>query len=68
MYDFLSRTVKDQATKVGYITELERAGCEILSDCCTCLTPLISKENVDAVTTNSIKGSILSQKFKWCRH
>ena len=54
---FCPRTVKDQATKVGYITELERAGCEILSDCCTCLTPLISKENVDAVTTNSIKGA-----------
>ena len=54
---FCPRTVKDQATKVGYISELERAGCEILSDCCTCLTPLISKENVDAVTTNSIKGA-----------
>ena len=54
---FCPRTVKDQATKVGYITELERAGCEILSDCCTCLTPLISKENVDSVTTNSIKGA-----------
>ena len=54
---FCPRTVKDQATKIGYISELERAGCEILSDCCTCLTPLISKENVDAVTTNSIKGA-----------
>ena len=54
---FCPRTVKNQATKVGYISELERAGCEILADCCTCLTPLISKENVDAVTTNSIKGA-----------
>ena len=54
---FCPRTVKDQATKVGYVAELERAGCEILADCCTCLTPLISKENVDAVTTNSIKGA-----------
>ena len=54
---FCPRTVKDQATKLGYVGELERAGCEILSDCCTCLTPLISKENVDAVTTNSIKGA-----------
>ena len=54
---FCPRTVKDQATKVGYISELERAGCEILSDCCTCLTPLISKDHVDAVTTNSIKGA-----------
>ena len=54
---FCPRTVKDQATKLGYIGELERAGCEILSDCCTCLTPLISKDHVDAVTTNSIKGA-----------
>ncbi|MDH3312639.1 MAG: aconitase X catalytic domain-containing protein [Nitrosopumilus sp.] len=54
---FCPRTVKEQAKKIGYITELERAGCEILSDCCTCLTPLINKENVDAVTTNSIKGA-----------
>ena len=54
---FLPRTVKEQAQKIGYISELERAGCEILSDCCTCLTPLISKDDVDAVTTNSIKGA-----------
>ena len=54
---FCPRTVKQQAREIGYINELERAGCEILSDCCTCLTPLINKDNVDAVTTNSIKGA-----------
>jgi len=54
---FLPRTVKEQARKIGYTNELEQAGCEILSDCCTCLSPLISKDNVDAVTTNSIKGA-----------
>jgi len=54
---FTPRTVKEQARKIGYTNELERAGCEILSDCCTCLTPLINKDNVDAVTTNSIKGA-----------
>ena len=54
---FCPRTVKEQARKIGYINELERAGCEILSDCCTCLSPLINKDNVDAVTTNSIKGA-----------
>ena len=54
---FLPRTVKEQARKIGYINELERAGCEILSDCCTCLTPLINKDEVDSVTTNSIKGA-----------
>jgi len=54
---FMPRTVKEQARKIGYTNELERAGCEILSDCCTCLTPLINKDSVDAVTTNSIKGA-----------
>ena len=54
---FTPRIVKDQAKKIGYVNELERAGCEILSDCCTCLTPLINKDNVDSVTTNSIKGA-----------
>ena len=54
---FTPRTVKEQANKIGYTNELKRAGCEILSDCCTCLTPLIDKDNVDAVTTNSIKGA-----------
>jgi len=54
---FCPRTVKEQAKKIGYTNELERAGCEILSDCCTCLTPLINKDDVDAVTTNSVKGA-----------
>ncbi|NIM25434.1 MAG: DUF521 domain-containing protein [Nitrososphaeria archaeon] len=54
---FCPRAVKEQATKLGHTNELERAGCEILSDCCTCLTPLIKKDEVDAVTTNSIKGA-----------
>jgi len=54
---FCPRVVKEQARKIGYTNELERAGCEILSDCCTCLTPLINKDEVDAVTTNSIKGA-----------
>jgi len=54
---FCPRTVKEQARNIGYTNKLERAGCEILSDCCTCLTPLINKNDVDAVTTNSIKGA-----------
>ena len=38
-------------------SQLESAGCELLSDCCTCLTPLVTKKDVDSVTTNSIKGA-----------
>ena len=54
---FCPRTIQNQARKLGYAQELEGAGCEILSDCCICLTPLIDKKNVDGVTTNSIKGA-----------
>ena len=54
---FCPRVVQQQARKLAYTNELERAGCEILSDCCTCLTPLIDKKDVDSVTTNSIKGA-----------
>lgn len=54
---FCPRAVQNQARKLGYTNEIERAGCEILSDCCTCLTPLIDKKNIDSVTTNSIKGA-----------
>lgn len=54
---FCPRLVKEQTRKVGYLSELERAGCEVLSDCCTCLSPLIDKSEVDSVTTNSVKGA-----------
>ena len=54
---FCPRSVKNQAQKLGYTKNLEQAGCTILSDCCTCLTPLINKKNIDGVTTNSIKGA-----------
>ncbi len=54
---FCPRTVKEQARKLGYADRLEAAGCEMLSDCCTCLTPLIDGNSVDSVTTNSIKGA-----------
>jgi hypothetical protein len=54
---FCPRAVQEQARKLGYTNEIERAGCEILSDCCTCLTPLVDKNDIDSVTTNSIKGA-----------
>lgn len=54
---FCPRMVKEQARKVDYLNELERAGCEVLSDCCTCLSPLIDKNEVDSVTTNSVKAA-----------
>ena len=63
---FCPRPVQEQARKIGYTNELERAGCEILSDCCTCLTPLVDKNDIDSVTTNSIKGAYYL-KFKRSR-
>ena len=54
---FCSRAVQHQARNLEYTNEIERAGGEILSDCCTCLTPLIDTNQTDAVTTNSVKGA-----------
>ena len=54
---FCSRAVQNQARSLDYTKEIERAGGEILSDCCTCLTPLIDTNETDSVTTNSVKGA-----------
>ena len=54
---FCSREVQNQARNLEYTKEIERAGGEILSDCCTCLTPLIDTNEVDSVITNSVKGA-----------
>ena len=54
---FCSRAVQHQARSLKYTDEINRAGCDILSDCCTCLTPLIDPNNIDSVTTNSVKGA-----------
>lgn len=53
---FCPRAAAGRARELGYAGEIERAGGEILSDCCACLTPLVDPREVDAVTTNSIKG------------
>ena len=42
---------------LGYRKEIERAGGELLFDCCTCLSPLVDNKEVDSVTTNSVKGA-----------
>lgn len=54
---FCSRAAYESARKLGYTDTIERAGAETLCDCCTCLTPLIDRKEVDCVTTNSIKGA-----------
>jgi predicted aconitase len=37
------------------INKLRRAGADITCDSCTCLTPLITKNDYDSIVTNSIK-------------
>lgn len=64
---FCPRTVQNQARDLGYTNSIESAGCEILSDCCICLTPLINKTDTDAVTTNSIKGAYYLNKSNGVR-
>jgi phosphomecalonate degydratase large subunit len=53
---FCPRAIQEQARRFGYLKEIERAGGEVLYDCCICLTPLIDKKDVDSVITNSVKG------------
>ncbi len=54
---FFPRAIQNQARKSGYLKEIERAGGQVLYDCCICLSPLIDKKNVDGVITNSVKGA-----------
>lgn len=59
---FCPRAVKEQAAASGHAAILERAGCQLLADCCACLTPLVTKDDTDSVTTNSIKGAYYLNK------
>lgn len=54
---FCPRAIQGQVRNMGYDKELGKAGGEILYDCCTCLTPLVDKKDVDSVVTNSVKGA-----------
>ena len=54
---FCARAAYESAKKLGYTEKIEKAGGEMLCDCCTCLTPLIDRNEVDDVITNSIKGA-----------
>ena len=54
---FCARAAYESAKKLGYTEMIGSAGGEMLCDCCTCLTPLIDRDEVDGVITNSIKGA-----------
>ncbi|MBD0359701.1 MAG: DUF521 domain-containing protein, partial [Nitrososphaeraceae archaeon] len=54
---YCARAIHKQATQIGLTSRIERAGGEFICDSCTCLTPLITRGEVDSVITNSIKGA-----------
>jgi predicted aconitase len=54
---FCPREIKGQIRNLGYTNEIERAGGELLYDCCTCLSPLVDNKEIDSVITNSVKGA-----------
>jgi len=54
---FCPRAIQEQVRRLGYASDMERAGGELLYDCCICLTPLIDKRDSDGVVTNSVKGA-----------
>lgn len=54
---FCARASLGAAEASGDAARLRGAGCELLADCCACLTPLISADSVDSVTTSSVKAA-----------
>ena len=54
---FCSRTVYNQAVRLGLTGKIEKSGVDFRCDSCTCLTPYITKDRYDAVITNSVKAA-----------
>jgi len=54
---FCAREVYNKAKKKGYIDNLERANAEIYCDSCSCLTPLVNRNEIDSILTNSVKAA-----------
>jgi predicted aconitase len=54
---FSSRAVHREASRIGIVDKLAKTGCAFVCDSCSCLTPLISRKETDAVITNSIKAA-----------
>jgi len=52
---FCPRAIHQQAVQIGITHKIIKAGGEFICDSCTCLTPLVTRDDVDSVITNSIK-------------
>src|SRR3712207_8733892 len=57
-----SRTIYNNAVKVGLAGKIEKSGADFKCDSCTCLTPYVTKDRYDAVITNSVKGAYYLSK------
>jgi len=54
---FCARPVYEKSCKSGVAKILEKAGANIICDACTCLSPLLSRDEYDGVITNSVKAA-----------
>ncbi|MER5175026.1 MAG: aconitase X catalytic domain-containing protein [Candidatus Nitrosocosmicus sp.] len=54
---FCPRPVFNKSEEYGISSILQKSGAEFVCDACTCLTPLIKKENYDSIITNSVKAA-----------
>jgi phosphomecalonate degydratase large subunit len=54
---FCARSVYEKSCKSGMAKILEKSGANIICDACTCLSPLLSREEYDGVITNSVKAA-----------
>ena len=59
---FCPRIVSESIRNREIILKLQKAGAEIICDACTCLTPLITRDNYDSIVTNSIKCAYYMKK------
>jgi predicted aconitase len=59
---FCSRTIYNNAMKIGLAGRIEKSGADFRCDSCTCLTPYVTKDRYDAVITNSVKGAYYLSK------
>jgi predicted aconitase len=54
---FCPRSLYEKAYNSGVAQRLENAGGSLICDACTCLSPLLTREEYDGVITNSVKAA-----------
>jgi predicted aconitase len=60
---FCAREAHRIASTMGIVKRLEKSGCTLLCDSCSCLTPLVDKKETDSAITNSIKAAYYLDHF-----